>query len=122
MDFHFDISGMDVSVGFNEMIRDDRRKELRRRDGMLLCHDIDSLLHGISGHDYAVIGLREAVSGISMPVFDIYNTRLTRSRSRLSIRHILSSRLHHGSLSCDLFEPCRHECCLFHTALLRLCP
>ena len=118
MDFHFDMGGMDVSVGFNEMIRDDRRKELWRRDGMLLCHDINSLLHGISGHDYAVIGLREAVSGISMTIFDMCNTRLTRSRSRLLTRHIRSSQLHHEFLSSDPFEPCRHECCLFHTALL----
>ena len=64
--FNFDVSGVDVLIGINEMSRNDGRKELRRRDRVLLCHDVDGLLHSIGGHHDAVVGLSVAIKNASI--------------------------------------------------------
>ena len=54
---------MDMLVGINEMSRNNRGEQLGRGDRVLLCHDVDGLLHGVSSYHHAVIGFGVADSG-----------------------------------------------------------
>ncbi len=47
--------GMDVFVRLHEMGSNNCSEKLRRRDGMLLGHDVDGILHGVCRYDNAVV-------------------------------------------------------------------
>ena len=45
---NFDVGGCNVRVGFDEVCSEDTGEELGRRDWVLLCLNIDSVLHRVS--------------------------------------------------------------------------
>ena len=65
--YDLDMCGVDVLVGVGEMNCHDGREELRWVHGVLLCHDIGSLLHGVCRHHDAVVGFRVANESQFMP-------------------------------------------------------
>ena len=62
MHFDLDLGRVDMFVGFGKVVSHDGSEQLRRRNGMLLGHYIDGLLHGVCGDNDAVIGLGVATT------------------------------------------------------------
>lgn len=58
---NLDLGRMDMSVSLDKVGREDRGEELRWSYGMLFCHDVGSLFHGIGGDYNAVIGFGVAI-------------------------------------------------------------
>lgn len=56
-----DVCGMDVGVGFHEVVANDGGELLRRIDRVLLGKDVGSLLLGVCCDDYRVVCLGVAV-------------------------------------------------------------
>ena len=50
-----DIRSYDVRVGFDEVCSEDGGEELGGGDWVLLCFDVDGVLHGVGGYDDAVV-------------------------------------------------------------------
>lgn len=58
-----DVCGVDVRVGLDEVVAEERGKLLGRVDGVLLGLDVDGLLLGVCGNDGTVVGLGVAGDG-----------------------------------------------------------
>ena len=52
---NLDPGGVDVLVPLDEVGSNDSTEKLGRRDGMLLGHDVNGVLHGVCGYDNAVV-------------------------------------------------------------------
>lgn len=44
-----------MGIGFDEVGSEDGGEELGRGDRVFFCFDIDGVLHGVGGYDYAVV-------------------------------------------------------------------
>lgn len=78
-----DVCGVNVLVSFDEVGSQYRSELLGRSNGMLLCHDIGSVLHGVCRNNNAVVcfGVTKLLS-----ITDMNNSSpgiLTRFQSRL---------------------------------------
>lgn len=51
------LGGMNVFILFDKVIGHDRGKKFRRCYRMLLCHDVNGVLHGVGSHNDAVVRL-----------------------------------------------------------------
>lgn len=101
-------------VGISEVSSHNGSEQLWRRDGMLLGHYIDCLLHGVCGDNDAIIcfSVATTVNWQSFKSFIVLSSSLTRSQSRLEAirrrsfqrRYVLWSSRHDGlyKLGCYL--------------------
>ena len=50
------VRSCDMGIGFDEVGSEDGGEELGRGDRVFFCFDVDGVLHGVGGYDYAVVG------------------------------------------------------------------
>ena len=79
---NLDVCGVDVRVGFDEVVANDSGELLRRVDRVLFGEDVGGLLLGVCGNDDGVVCLSVASKRQHLIVFKLLR-RLTRSRYRL---------------------------------------
>ncbi len=59
---NLDIGSSNVGVLVDEMSVEDTGEELGGCNGVLLGFDVDGILHGISSHNYTVVGFGVSIS------------------------------------------------------------
>ena len=74
---NINMSSGQVRISVNEVGAENACEELRRGDGMLLCLDIDSILHRVCRNNHAVVCL-----GVSVQIVNFVVLRQKKEHTR----------------------------------------